>query len=92
MAANVERRHSERFKVAGAALVFLAALMFIGSFLAASKTPVGRDLTGCRTNVPCDVDSDPSHRQNIFFLWMGAALVVFVGGVWLRSVGNRESS
>jgi hypothetical protein len=75
-------------KVAGAALLILAALMFVGSFVAAAKTPIGRDLSGCRAGVPCDPSSDPSRRQNVFFLGMGATLVLLTGGIVLRAVSH----
>ena len=77
-------------RVAGTALVILAAVMFVGSFVAAAKTPIGRDLTGCQVGVPCDVSSDPSRRQSVFFLGMGATLVVLTGGIVLRVASNRS--
>jgi hypothetical protein len=81
-----------RRKVAGTALLLLAALMFLASFLVAARTPIGRDLSQCRRNVPCDVNPDSSHRQNVFFLSMGATLMFFVGGVIVRSTGRDSDA
>jgi hypothetical protein len=75
-------------RVAGAAFLILAALMFFGSFIAADNTPIGRDLSGCRAAVPCDPSSDPSRRQSVFFLGMGATLIACTGGIVLRTVGR----
>jgi hypothetical protein len=69
-------------------LLLLAGVMLVGSFVAASKTPIGRDLSGCQVGTPCDVSSDPSHRENVFFLWVGATLFVFAAGAVLRSMAN----
>jgi hypothetical protein len=90
MSVSAERQHSERFKVAGAALLLLAVLMFIGSFVAAANTPAGYDVNSCRGRAgqPCDPLPDSPDKHRVFFSWIGAALVVFVGGVWLRSVGS----
>jgi hypothetical protein len=87
---SVQRKRGTRLKVAGTALLLLAALLFIGSFVAAANTPTGYDASGCRPNAACDPQTDSSNRQNVFFLWMGATLGVFAGGVWMRSVGNRS--
>jgi hypothetical protein len=64
--------------------------MFIGSFVAASQTPTGYDTRGCNANQPCDAPPDSSNRQRVLLLGMGATLIVFAGGVWMRSVGNRS--
>lgn len=90
MATTMQRRVM-RLKIAGTALFLLALLMFVGSFVAAARTPMGRDLTGCQKGVPCDPSADPSHRQNVFFLWMGATLIVLAGGMSLRAAANHES-
>jgi hypothetical protein len=90
MNVKVEDRRGNGVRIAGTALLLLAALMFVGSFVVASKTPIGSDLTGCRVNVPCDPNADPSKRQEVFFLAMGATLIVFAGGVVVRSIGRRS--
>ena len=79
-----------RIRIAGSVLLILAALMFVSSFVVAAKTPIGRDLSGCQLNVPCDATPDPSKRQDVFFMAMGATLVVLTGGLVLRSVGHRS--
>jgi hypothetical protein len=87
---TTERKPRERFRIAGAALLLLAALMFIGSFVAASKTPIRRLHPVCPVGKTCDAGTgqDLGDRQKVFFLWMGATLIVFAGGVWLRSDGD----
>ena len=87
---DFDRSGGNLLRVGGAALFILAALMFFGSFLAAAKTPIGRDLSGCRVGVPCDVSSDPSRRQGVFFLGMGATLIVLTGGIVLRITSDRS--
>jgi hypothetical protein len=79
-----------RLRIAGGVLLLIAVVMFVGSFVIASKTPLTRDLTGCHKGVPCDVSLDQSNRENVFLLWMSATLIVFVGGVALRVVANRS--
>jgi hypothetical protein len=88
---KADHRRDNGVRIAGTSLLILAAVMFVGSFVAAAQTPIGRDLSGCRANVPCDPNSDPSKRQDVFFLAMGMTLVVFAGGLVLRSVGGRSS-
>jgi hypothetical protein len=83
---------ARRTKIVGTVLLVVAAVMFLGSFLVSARTPVGRDLSHCRVNVPCDVNPDPSHRESVFFLSMGATFMFFVGGVIVRSVGNRSDA
>jgi hypothetical protein len=71
-------------------MLIVAALLFIGSFIAASKTPI----EDCHPGIPCPLApriTDRSHRQDVFFLWTGATLIVFVGAVGLRSAANRET-
>jgi hypothetical protein len=88
----VEQKPHTRLRVAGTVLLLLAALLFVGSFVATSKTDPGIDLRSCRSSIPQPCDPSEGHnRQNVFFLWMGATLIVFVGGVTLRSVANRAS-
>lgn len=84
-----DHRPRKLARAAGALLLLIAVLMFVNAFVAAANTPLGKDLSGCRPNAACDPSTDPSHRQDVFFLWMGATLVVFTGGLILRSVGNR---
>jgi hypothetical protein len=90
MAVKAEDQRGKWLRIAGSALLVLAALMFIGSFVVAAQTPIGQDVSGCRVNVPCDPNSDPSKRQDVFFLAMGLTVAVFAGGVVLRSVGRRS--
>jgi hypothetical protein len=78
-----------RLRIAGTALLILAALMFVGSFIATAKTPPGYDLRECVGSGPCDTGNGIENRERVFFLWMGATLIVFVGGVVLRSVADR---
>jgi hypothetical protein len=82
--ATAKELRGMRLRVAGTALLLLAVLMFIGSFVAASKTPI----EPCHPGIPCPLApriTDRSHRQEVFFLWIGATLIVFVGGIVLRS-------
>jgi hypothetical protein len=76
-----------RLRVAGTALLFLGALMFLGSFVAASKTPTFT--TSCTGQGPCDGGTNSSHRESVFYRWIGATLLIVIGGVVLRSVAHR---
>jgi hypothetical protein len=90
MAAVIERR-SIRLRILGTTLMLLAALMFIGSFVATEKMPAVLDSSRCSAQRPCmDPRQDESNRDRVFSVWMGATLVVFVGGVWLRSAASRD--
>jgi ABC-type uncharacterized transport system permease subunit len=88
--AEQRRRAATRYRVAGTILFLLAALMFVGSFVATAKTSPGYDLRECQGNHPCDTGNGVENRQRVFFSWIGATLVVFAGGVVLRSVANRD--
>jgi hypothetical protein len=88
--ATVDERRKMPLRL-GTAFLILGAFMFIGSFVVAANTPMGIDTRGCTPHRPCDVGADPSHRQSVFFVWMGATLIVFAGGVVLRSIGNRDA-
>jgi hypothetical protein len=91
VSASVEQKLQTRLRLAGTALLLLAAVMLVGSFFAVAKTPTGYDLNSCKGPGPCDALTDSSTRQRVFFLGMGATLIVFVGGVWLRSIANRDA-
>ncbi|MEA2507892.1 MAG: hypothetical protein QOH48_2510 [Actinomycetota bacterium] len=87
---TAEGVRGSRLRTGGSVLLLIAVVMFVGSFVTASRTPLTRDLSGCHKGIPCDVSLDQSKREDVFLLWMGATLIVFVGGVVLRSVGNRS--
>jgi hypothetical protein len=88
----VSGRRTTRLRITGTALLLLAALLFVGSFFATAKTPTGHLVGSCTGDgIPCDARPDSSNRERVFFLWMGATLYVFAGGIWLRSVGNRDA-
>jgi high-affinity Fe2+/Pb2+ permease len=81
-----------RLRVAGTGLLIVAALMFVGSFIATAKTPPGYDMRECVGSGPCDTGNGVENRQRVFFLWIGATLIVLIGGVALRSVWNRSDT
>jgi hypothetical protein len=91
MTDTAERHHARQLKMAGTALLLLAALLFIASFFVAARTPTGYDLSSCKGATHCDALPDSSNRQRIFFLGMASTLIIFAGGVVLRSLGNRSN-
>jgi hypothetical protein len=86
-----QRQGRNRLKVAGGALLLLATLMFVGTFVAVAKMP-SYDVSTCNRHSACDPSSNSSNRQRVFFLGIGATLIVFTGGVVLWSVGNSDAS
>jgi hypothetical protein len=87
-----QRQGRNRLKVAGGSLLLLATLMFVGTFVAVAKMP-SYDVSTCKPTLgACDPSSNSSNRQRVFFLGIGATLIVFTGGVVLWSVGNSDAS
>jgi hypothetical protein len=82
-----------RARVAGTVLVITAALVFLGGFITAARTPLSNPkLPPKCEHQACDAAASASNRQTVFYSWMGVALLVLVGGIVLRSTGNRSAN
>jgi hypothetical protein len=86
--ATVDARRTMRLRMLGTALLLLAALLVVGSFVAVARMPT-YDVSTCIKTAPCDPSGNFDDRARVFFLWIGATLIVLAGGVWFRSVANR---
>jgi hypothetical protein len=80
-----------RMKITGTALLLLAGLMFLGSFLAGSKHSAGGNIGRCRLSARCDVNPYPGHSPYALLLSFGGTLIFLLGVMVVRSADSASN-